>query len=96
MPLHERRRLAEEAKAIIRETRLATEALRICVARSRVLVSESQLLLSQRWAPYRETNCRRNSPHTKIVRSSGRFEIENSGCEYSETEKKKGNQALAT
>ena len=47
MPMNERRRLAEEAKAIIAETRREAERLTTCVTRSRALVAESKLLVAQ-------------------------------------------------
>jgi len=47
MPMNERRRLAEQAKAIVADTQREVEQLTTCVARSRALLAESKLLLSQ-------------------------------------------------
>ncbi len=47
MPMDERRRLAEEAKKIIAETRCEAENLKECVAQSRIRLEESRLLLAQ-------------------------------------------------
>jgi len=45
--MNERRRLANESKAIIAKTRQTAEELRKCVARSRTLLAETKLLLAQ-------------------------------------------------
>lgn len=48
MPMNERRRrLADEAKVIVAETRRTTDELKKCVARSHALVAESNLLLAR-------------------------------------------------
>ncbi len=47
MPINEHRRLVKEARAIIDDTKLKTEALTKCVAASRTLVAESRMLLAR-------------------------------------------------
>ncbi len=47
MPINEHRRLVKEARAIINDTRVKTEALTKCVGESRALVAESTMLLAR-------------------------------------------------
>jgi hypothetical protein len=45
--MNESQRLANEAKAIVAETRRTADELKKCVARSHALVAQSKLLLTQ-------------------------------------------------